>query len=212
MLETLIQIRDDMTASYWEVGDIVNSIAVNAIANNLHADRMKIYQAVGMVIGKSQRTIRQYSATSTFYPKEIREKYGVLAYTHFVVASQVDGGVRWEEILESALDFIDLYGIPPSIEKLHWLAKPPQEQATEVIDVPTFIQEDVPEIMKIEPVAVDYKIELARIMHRLPAIIEGIKSYENISQDTITRCAETTARIYVLITELTEMLDGKVTV
>lgn len=96
----LIQWRDAFSAGAFRIGDIANEMIIRASTQGWSVTNDRIYKAVGKFCGKSGRTIRYYSETSAFYPVNIRNKYDVLPFSHFVFARTK--GDDWELVLEYA--------------------------------------------------------------------------------------------------------------
>jgi hypothetical protein len=93
----LIEMRDRHTRDYFRIGDIVNKLATKYKGQLTKA---RIERAVGSFVGKTERTCRYYSETAMFYPREVREEYDVLPFSHFVCArGYVDD---WRGVLELA--------------------------------------------------------------------------------------------------------------
>ena len=89
----LIYLRDQITLNSFRIGDI----ALEVIRQNKTYGIMECYAAVGMFIGKSSRTIREYTAVSAMYPQDIRAEFEVLAFDHFRAAMRL--GSKWYEAL-----------------------------------------------------------------------------------------------------------------
>lgn len=99
--DELISIRDRNTLDSFRIGDIVNQVIVHCAENRYVVERMEIYSAVGMFVGKSSRTIREYNYLSMFFPYNIRERYPTLSIDHFRTAARM--GERWQEALDWAV-------------------------------------------------------------------------------------------------------------
>jgi len=211
-LEDLIQLREEMTMSYWKIGDITNAIITMSVANKMPIEKMKVYQAVGSVVGKADRSVRLYSYLASFYPPDIRKLYEVLPYSHFVVACQYKGGSEWEEVLNKALDFMDEFGLPPSVERLSFLAKGSPIK---------FLPEELPEITGCETSQINqsvvdeareiisrpnYDLEIDMIIHRLPILVEKLHTS---GEQKYIRCAELLAQIYTLSKEVENIINGR---
>lgn len=112
----LIQLADDQTRIEFRVGDIVaQAVAWNA-QNQKPTSLMEIYAAVGAFVGKSARTIRDYSAVSAFFPADIRDEYAVLKFDHFRQAMTL--GPDWENALRWAVEQVDVLGRPASVDAM----------------------------------------------------------------------------------------------
>jgi len=89
----LIYLRDQITLNSFRIGDI----ALEVIRQNKTYGIMECYAAIGMFVGKSSRTIREYTAVSAMYQPEIRVEFEVLAFDHFRAAMRL--GSKWYEAL-----------------------------------------------------------------------------------------------------------------
>lgn len=98
--DRLLYLRDQLSSSIWEIGDIANSL-IEAHAENEALGRMFIYSAVGMFVGKASRTIREYARVSRRFDSEYRIKYAELTFDHFRVCQRL--GDRCDEALEWAV-------------------------------------------------------------------------------------------------------------
>lgn len=96
----LIQIRDSIRDSYFMVGDIANDLINEARLAGFRATQQDVFDAVGKFCGKSGRTVRYYTETARFFPREVRQEYETLPFSHFVLARSMEG--RWREVLELA--------------------------------------------------------------------------------------------------------------
>jgi len=106
----LMALAEEETKSSWEIGDITNLILKTA------GKRLEVYQAIGAMIGKKSRTIREYSRVSAFYPPDIRQRYEVLGYDYFRVAARSE---NWRQMLDWALVQMDnLDGRPGSVDAM----------------------------------------------------------------------------------------------
>ncbi len=61
----------------------------------------RIFQAVAAFCGKSPRTVRYYYETAIFFPPEVRKRYDMLPFSHFVEARSF--GDAWTTYLETAM-------------------------------------------------------------------------------------------------------------
>lgn len=98
----LIQIRDSMTRSYFEIGDIANAIILMNSKSGFRVTEQRIFDAVGRFCGKSGRTVRYYAETAAFYSPEVRSDYETVDFSIFVFARSL--GSRWKEVLDFAQD------------------------------------------------------------------------------------------------------------
>ena len=93
----------------FSIGDIANLIYTNLKAmskqNKEDANQDIVFAAIGYFCGKSSRTVRHYYSVARAFPREIREKYSVLSFSHFsfarscpdkiaVLEYAVEGGVK----------------------------------------------------------------------------------------------------------------------
>lgn len=227
-LDELIQIRDDMTNSYWKIGDIANAICAFSIANRLPADKMRVYAAVGLVVGKAQRSVRLYSFISNFYPYSARKEYEVLPYYHFVLAAQFESGTRWKEVLDTAMDFIDNYGVPPTLEKLssalskavensvspsEVILQDSQKKSQEIADkillsIATQNKENLA-ILNSPRFFIPLEEEVELVVSKLPALVQRLHESGN---EHHVGCAELIAQMYTIAKEVEDIINGKITV
>ena len=84
--EKLLNYRDILSTAYWDIGDIANKLYDGHFGAGHPVTRQEIYSAVGVLLGKSARTIREYATISQEYPANIRNKYAILIHAHFVFA------------------------------------------------------------------------------------------------------------------------------
>ena len=115
--DELIHIRDQHTDSAWMIGDICLMIKDLIDQEKKHyIGMMDIYSAVGSFAGKSSRTIREYAMIAKFFPKEIREAYGILSINHFRKAHSV--GTLWRVALEWCIEITEMTGRPATVDAL----------------------------------------------------------------------------------------------
>lgn len=112
----LIQIRDDMTRSYFRIGDIIQEVKDYLIFNQQEFSMDEIYSAVGMFVGKPSRTVREYFSLARFYPEEIREQFSVLAFDHFRHASRF--GEKSIQVLQWAVEQGDQLNRPATVDAM----------------------------------------------------------------------------------------------
>lgn len=67
-LDRLLYWRDQLSKGCWEVGDITNQLFTLGCANQIDMQHRKLFEAVGLVIGKSARSVRFYAAVAAFFP------------------------------------------------------------------------------------------------------------------------------------------------
>lgn len=77
----LLQIQSDNNKNYWRTGDLcIQALEIGAI-NCKPMDA--IYSAIGLLVGRSNRSVREITAVAKFFPLEIRERYDMLSFSHF---------------------------------------------------------------------------------------------------------------------------------
>lgn len=108
----LLRIRDSLTQDLWKIGDITLAIQVS----RPEVSPAVVNSAVGMFVGKAQRTIREYVAMSKFYPQEIREQFDVLTHEHFRVAMRF--GDRWLDALAYAEKQVEELNRPATVDDM----------------------------------------------------------------------------------------------
>lgn len=89
MQDRLIAIRDSMTQAYWQIADICQQAQDWNKAEGRVVEMQELYSAVGSFVGKPARTCREYHSIGRFFPPEIREQFGVLAFDHFRHAARL---------------------------------------------------------------------------------------------------------------------------
>jgi hypothetical protein len=118
--EELIQIGEDITKHTFRIGDIV--IAVNDFvdANGFDCSKRDVWRAVGSFIGKAANTVRGYEALAIFYSHSVRQHYDILSASHFRMAMRIDSQTdySWQTVLDYAVDRIDDYGRPATVDEL----------------------------------------------------------------------------------------------
>jgi hypothetical protein len=132
-LDELLVLREHFNQGYWRVGDIVNNVYALAVANGWHINKLDVCHGVGVIIGKSGRSVRFYSDVAGFYPPAVREAYPEIPFSHFAYAMKFPGlydgrlipdgqpgGLKpmWRAVLDSSLKMFEDGGIPPSVERL----------------------------------------------------------------------------------------------
>lgn len=118
--EELIQIGEDLSRQIFRVGDIIINIVDYVSANNMPYTKRDVWRAVGAFIGKSVASVRTYESLSAFYSKKTRREYEILSVGHFKEAMKIDAATehKWRTVLDYAVDRIDVYGRPASIDEL----------------------------------------------------------------------------------------------
>lgn len=120
----LLHLRDSITRTSWQVGDIVNEIFQSELARDPGAMIMPVYLFVAEVVGLSASTVRHHAAAAAFYTPPVREKYDILPHSHFVFALgyknqfNADGHPTWESILNSSVDYFTRTGRLLSVDRL----------------------------------------------------------------------------------------------
>ena len=66
--DELIQLGEQVSTSYWRVGDIANICYMESMRSGLPVTKMDVQAAVGYFFRVSGRTIRYYSDVASFYP------------------------------------------------------------------------------------------------------------------------------------------------
>jgi hypothetical protein len=112
MQNRLIALRDSQSAGSFEIGDI----ALTIVEMNPEEQKMDVYKAIGMFVGKASRTVREYAAVSGFYSRGIRIRYHALSFDHFRVAMRY--GEYWEDALEWAIKKTDDLNRPASVDAM----------------------------------------------------------------------------------------------
>lgn len=127
-LDELIYARDTITQCNWKIGDITNEVFNILQADKKNIGRMELCSVVGKIVGKSGRTIRQYSDVAAFFNKATRDNYDVLTFNHFAVAMTFS--TDWEMALNGFMSYLERAGSPPSIDMCR-LAKAASEKSTD---------------------------------------------------------------------------------
>jgi hypothetical protein len=122
-----------MTRDSWAIGDIAITIIQYNISNKTRATETEILKAVGSMVGKASRTIREYISVSQFYKEADRLEYEALTYGHFRLAIKTNdplGALEW------AVSEVTRTGKPATIDAmlLHCQTTPVEngDQATPV--------------------------------------------------------------------------------
>ena len=97
--QELMAIGDDLSRSFWRVGDITNSLL--AVYENSDLGKSMIYSAVGLFVGKAGRTIREYAMVARRFDDAWRMEYDMLTFDHFRIAMRM--GDDCEKVLEWAV-------------------------------------------------------------------------------------------------------------
>jgi len=104
----LITWRDVFLGGAFRIGDIANELIerqrYDVDGTGMRITGKRIYKAVGRFCGKSGRTIRYYAETASFFPVDVRQKYQVVPFSHFVLAKSYG---NWQDVLDYVLDHPD---------------------------------------------------------------------------------------------------------
>lgn len=123
ILNRLLELRDTLTSSYWEIGDTANEVWELALANRMEVLKGQVFSQVAQVVGVAGRTIRYYASTAAFYDQKDREDYQVLPFSHFAFAmgfrgGEPDGTPTYRAVLDKSLEYMEAHGVPPSVDRL----------------------------------------------------------------------------------------------
>lgn len=129
--DELLAIRDCETVNGWKVGDLTSIVCRYNEANGSNVTRQDIYSAVGVFVGKSSRTVREFHALAQFFSPESREKYNVLAFDHFREASRL-GPEQALVALEWAIKQTDTLGRPATVDAMIAKFQPEEPGAPEL--------------------------------------------------------------------------------
>jgi len=110
--QQLIALRDAITQIGWLVGDLTNYVIRWNADSGKWVTKDVIYSAVGNLVGKAARTVREYAMMSAFYTVEHREAYEILAFDHFREAMKL--GDCWREALEWCVKHAETHGGRPA--------------------------------------------------------------------------------------------------
>lgn len=110
--QQLIQLRDVITQVGWTVGDLTNYVIRHNAESGKWITKEVIYSAVGNLVGKASRTVREYAMMSAFYPVEHRETYEILAFDHFREAMRLND--HWREALDWCMEYAESHGGRPA--------------------------------------------------------------------------------------------------
>jgi hypothetical protein len=113
--DQLLALRDDITRTSWAIGDLATEVIRYNALNNTGATMHEIFKAVGSIVGRESRTIREYQTVSSRFPFDVRDKFDVLAYGHFRVVTTQDNP---EDALQWAVDQVDKTGKPATIDAM----------------------------------------------------------------------------------------------
>lgn len=113
--EQLFAVRDDITQASWATGDLTTEVIRFNALNVTGATMTEIFKAVGSMVGKASRTVREYQVVSSRFTVDTRLKYDVLAFGHFRVVATLDNA---EEALQWAVDEVERTGKPASVDSM----------------------------------------------------------------------------------------------
>jgi hypothetical protein len=119
VVDRLILLGQASSDAAWEVGDIVNHEweQIESAGRTTPFTRMEWYKYVAELVGKSERTVRDWAGLAMFFPPEARGEYPPLSVDHFRLARSF--GERWRECLDMAMRKMGVNnGRPPSVD---WL-------------------------------------------------------------------------------------------
>lgn len=113
--DQLMAIRDSMSRDSWGIGDISIQIVNLNRDNGTGATETEIHKAIGSIVGKASRTIREYIQVSQFYDDHDRELYDVLTFGHFRLALTTSDP---RSALEWAVSEVPRTGKPATIDAM----------------------------------------------------------------------------------------------
>lgn len=119
--EELVQMGEDITHHTFRIGDIVLLLYDFVAVNEIACTKRDIWSAVGSLVGKAANTIQGYVILAEFYPPNLRKQYEVLSSNHFRAAMGIEKkkDISWKVILDYAIDRIDVYGRPATVDELY---------------------------------------------------------------------------------------------
>lgn len=135
--DELLQIGEQIGYDRWRIGDITNHLISEVKKQKLRDEfgdpvsLQAVYVAVSIMAKRevAPRTIEYYSMLADFFPKEVRDQYEPLPFSHFNFARQ--HGDDWKKVLEAAAEHVELYGTIPSEGYLESMFdEPPTEPAS----------------------------------------------------------------------------------
>lgn len=195
-LNELMYWRDQINNGAWRIGEIANEVYTLALANDQTASKIDICSAVGMVVGKSGRTIRYYADTAAFFPLQVRREYAdILPFSHFVLAKSLGDGLAssgkplWQETLDLSVEYMAQHQVPPSREHLEHLMSGPIDErnlntnastpipaGALVFDVPA-LPAKIGEISPILPLEASLDLTVShvrRLLEPIPSLLERL--------------------------------------
>ena len=158
----LLRIRDSHRTDSFRVGDITNEL----VELNENVSINRVHMAVASFVGKSKRTVREYSAVSKFYPPDVRQQYDVLSFDHFRVAMRY--GENWETALQWCLDQVTKIDRPATVEMMElqfsdMVAEAPEENRSEVEQILELL-EKIRVLVMLVPFPMEVKKRLAILL------------------------------------------------
>lgn len=114
--DELIFIRDTLTAQSWRIADITEEVIQFNRQKGQPFELQSVYAAVGLFVGKSSRTVREYHALGRFFDPEIRETFSMLAFDHFRHAAML--GDRAILALQWAAEQTDWLNRPATVDSM----------------------------------------------------------------------------------------------
>lgn len=173
--DELLALRDEISKSSFRIGDI----ALQIIQEQRSGVEM-VYKAVGSFVGKSARTIREYTSVSAFYPRFIRDQYDVLAYDHFRVAMRM--GDQWLEALDWAVNQTDEMNRPATVDAM--LAKFAANNVTEIeVAYPEMDDEVMNVLRRLKNLLLDRRIKLPDYL--LDKAVQIIDEIERVMEKVV---------------------------
>lgn len=112
LLNRLMALEQQNSQYCWDVGDLINEVAVQAEMSGSGYTHGDICKAFGVVLGVRAKDLRIVSGVATVFPREIREQHPILTWGHFLRAM----GPKWETNLEWMESGIDDLGRPASVD------------------------------------------------------------------------------------------------
>ncbi len=115
LFDKLMEIRDKVTKSAWEIGDLTLGIVEYNKLNLTHASKTEIYKAVASVIGKESRTVRMYAHVSETFDDPTRTAFDVLSYDHFLISAGCEDP---KAALQWAVERVSETGKPGTVDEM----------------------------------------------------------------------------------------------
>jgi hypothetical protein len=115
LFDKLMALRDTVTQSSWEIGDLTQDIIQYNILNETRASKTEIYKAVGSAVGKASRTVREIADVAGQYDQLTRGAFDVLSFDHFRVAARSDDP---KTCLQWAMERVGETGKPATVDEM----------------------------------------------------------------------------------------------